>query len=95
MSGVDLPRLKREWRGRHVRTKVDLRNGWGVIPAGTVMVVDENRRTSTRTPGSLALSTTQRCECCRLLASISGVRVAVRSALLDVVEKHGGRVVGS
>jgi hypothetical protein len=74
VAEVERPRLKREWKGRHVVTRVELRNGWGVVPAGTRMVVDENRRASTRTPGSLALSTEKRCECCGLRAIINGVR---------------------
>ena len=36
------PRLKRDWIGRKVRTLRELRNYWGMIPAGTVCAVDDN-----------------------------------------------------
>lgn len=43
MSDTDAPRLKRDWVGRKVRTRRELRNGMGVIPAGTVAIVTYNR----------------------------------------------------
>lgn len=33
---VEHPRLKRDYADRVVRTKRDLTNGWGVVPAGSV-----------------------------------------------------------
>ena len=35
-------RLKRDWVGSYVESKVALRNGWGELPAGTVYVVSRN-----------------------------------------------------
>jgi hypothetical protein len=40
---TEVPKLKRDWIGRKVRTTVELRNGWGVIPRDTVMTVQGNR----------------------------------------------------
>jgi hypothetical protein len=36
-------RLKGDWVGRRVRTRIELRNGNVRIPAGTVMTVEGNR----------------------------------------------------
>lgn len=36
------PRLKRDWIGRQVRTRVELRNGLVIIPVGTVCTVSDN-----------------------------------------------------
>lgn len=43
MSGdVEIPRLKRDWVGRKVRTRRELRNGIFSIPLGTVCTVSYN-----------------------------------------------------
>jgi hypothetical protein len=80
---VEKPKLKRDWIGRRVLTLQELRNGWGIIPAGVRMLVTDNRRASTRTPGSLVLTSETRCECCGLKATISGVREADVQLLPD------------
>lgn len=64
-DSVKKPKLKRDWKGRKVRTLRDLRNGWGVIPAGTVFEVRENWA------GLNLLG--DRCTCCGLRASINRV----------------------
>ena len=65
MTAVDpkLPRLKRDWVGRTVRTKRELRNGMMSIPAGTIAEVTYNR-------AGLELST-QPCDSC-------GVRIFIK-----------------
>lgn len=60
------PKLKRDWRGRLVRTLKEMRNGWGVIPAGTVLTVDENR-------AGLRLSG-ESCATCGMQPTINRVR---------------------
>jgi hypothetical protein len=62
-SKEGIPRLKRDWIGRKVRTRREIRNGLGSVPAGTVMNVTDNR-------AGLALET-KKCDCC-------GVRFYVR-----------------
>lgn len=52
--------------GARVRTRVDLHNGWGIIPAGTIMTVEYKR-------GGFSL-VGPTCECCGLAPSISRVR---------------------
>jgi hypothetical protein len=59
------PRLKRDWVGRHVRTKHELRNGFVTIPVGTVMEVRYNR-------AGLSLRGLA-CECCGVRPSITRV----------------------
>lgn len=59
------PKLKRDWVGRRVQTLIELRNGWGVIPAGTVLMVDRNH-------AGLALISDP-CDHCGLAVSIRRV----------------------
>lgn len=66
MSGdVETPRLKRDWVGRKVRTRRELRNGMGIIPAGTVVTVTSNH-------SGLSLSTDS-CGSCGVRVLISKV----------------------
>ncbi len=63
---VPHPKLKRDYRGRRVRTTVDMENGWVRIPAGSLGVVDiQNQK------GSWLLM--DACGCCGVQARISGV----------------------
>lgn len=41
---MDKPRLKRDWKGLHVRSLIELKNGHERIPSGTVFTVRENCR---------------------------------------------------
>lgn len=59
----EIPKLKRDWVGRRVRTRRELRSGMMQIPADTILTVESNR-------SGLTLST-QPCEHC-------GVRIFVR-----------------
>lgn len=65
-SVVPHPRLKREYEGRTIRTTRELRNGWGVIPAGVVATI------SKQSPKGSSL-VFEPCNCCGLRAVISGV----------------------
>lgn len=62
--------LKRKWDwvGLVVRTKKEMRNGWGVIPAGTEMVVTHQR--------SGAHLASKPCACCGLTAIIAKVELS-------------------
>jgi hypothetical protein len=69
------PRLKRDWVGRTVRTRRELRNGMITIPAGTIAEVTYNR-------AGLELSTTS-CESCGVRVFIRGVAEHDVDLLLD------------
>lgn len=58
-----VPKLKRDWIGRKVRARRDLKNHVVNVPEGAVLEVTDNH-------GGLSL-TTEQCECC-------GVRVFIR-----------------
>lgn len=60
-----VPRLKRDWAGRHVRTRHALRNRLAQIPAGTVCEVERNH-------AGLHLVTTP-CPCCGVQVYINRV----------------------
>lgn len=60
------PKLKRDYKGGTIRTKHDVQNGWGVIPAGTIATISHQspKGSTIRVP---------RCECCGLQAHVSRV----------------------
>jgi hypothetical protein len=63
---VPHPKLKREYKGRLVRTTRELKNGWGMIPLGAVATV------SHQSPKGSEL-VFEPCDCCGLKAVISHV----------------------
>ncbi|EBQ4765837.1 hypothetical protein QFR45_004835, partial [Salmonella enterica] len=63
---VPHPKLKREYKGRLVRTTRVLKNGWGLIPLGAVATVTH------QSPKGSEL-TFEPCDCCGLKAIISHV----------------------
>ncbi|ETS32083.1 hypothetical protein PTE_01841 [Photorhabdus khanii NC19] len=63
---VPHPKLKREYKGRLVRTTRVLKNGWGLIPLGAVATVTH------QSPKGSGL-TLEPCDCCGLKATISHV----------------------
>lgn len=65
---VPHPKLKREYKGRLVRTTQEMRNGWVVIPAGAVATIDH------QSPKGSSL-TFEKCGCCGMKARISHVGV--------------------
>lgn len=65
---VPHPKLKREYKGRLVRTTQEMRNGWVVIPAGAVATIDN------QSPKGSSL-TFEKCGCCGMKARISHVGV--------------------
>ena len=66
---VPHPKLKRDYRGRRVRTVREMSNGWGTIPAGALATIAEQGP-----KGSLLLC--DACGCCGLKARISAVQPA-------------------
>lgn len=62
---VPIPRLKKHWTDRRVRTLRELRNMFGIVPAGTVMTVVYNH-------AGLQLRG-DRCGCCGVQVSINKV----------------------
>lgn len=65
-SVVPHPKLKREYEGRTVRTTRELKNGWGIIPSGTVAVI------TNQSPKGSTLTANQ-CSCCGARPTISRV----------------------
>jgi hypothetical protein len=64
---VKHPKLKRDYIGKMVRTKRDMRNQMVAIRKGTIAIVKWRPRTG-------AELTTDPCACCGLMANISGVQ---------------------
>lgn len=64
---VKHPKLKRDYIGRQVRTKRDMRNSMVTIPKGSIAVVKWRPRTG-------AELTCEPCGCCGLMANISGIQ---------------------
>ena len=65
-SVVPHPKLKRDYTGRTVRTTRELKNGWGIIPVGSVATI------KAQSPKGSSLSF-KACACCGLLAIVSQV----------------------
>lgn len=63
---VPHPKLKRDFVGRTVRTKRDMRNGMATIPKGTIATIKGRSRVG-------AELTSAKCECCGLHANISRI----------------------
>lgn len=63
---VPHPKLKREYKGRAVRTTREMTNGWGTIPAGSVAEIEY------QSPKGSSL-VFEACACCGLTATISHV----------------------
>ena len=63
---VHPPKLKRDWKGKMIRTRDVIRNGWGEIPKGSVGVI------SYQGPKGSNI-TFNACPCCRLKATVSQV----------------------
>ncbi len=61
------PRLKRDYKGRSVRTRVEMKNGWGIVPAGAIAVIN------TQGPKGSSLLF-EPCTCCGLRAIVTAVQ---------------------
>ncbi|MCF5371994.1 hypothetical protein GIW05_00540 [Pseudomonas syringae] len=66
---VKHPRLKREYTGKRVRTLREFRNGWGIIPAGSLAVIDHQSPKGS----SLLIDT---CSCCGVKPIISAIQAS-------------------
>jgi hypothetical protein len=64
---VPHPKLKRDYKGKRVRTLKELQNGWGIIPAGAIATIDYQG------PKGSSL-TIDPCNCCGVKAVISGIQ---------------------
>ena len=60
------PKLKRDYTGKRVRTLRELRNGWGIIPAGSLAVIDH------QSPKGSSLIF-EACNCCAVKPIISAI----------------------
>ncbi|MBX8557048.1 hypothetical protein K5D43_21465 [Pseudomonas cichorii] len=60
------PKLKRDYAGKRVRTLRDLSNGWGIIPAGSLAVIQ------LQSPKGSSLMV-DACSCCGMKPIISAV----------------------
>lgn len=67
-----LPKLKRDWVGRKVRTRYELANGDVIIPAGAVLTVRHNG--GARQQGGGLTLVAPPCECCHVRVFITHVR---------------------
>lgn len=66
---VPHPKLKRDYAGKRVRTLREFRNGWGVIPAGSLAVIDH------QSPKGSSL-VVDCCSCCGLKPIISSIKAS-------------------
>ncbi|SQC37005.1 Uncharacterised protein [Klebsiella pneumoniae] len=80
---VPHPKLKREYKGRLVRTTRVLKNGWGVIPLGAVATVTH------QSPKGSEL-TFEPCDCCGLKAIISHVSMDSIEFIEPITEEEDG-----
>ncbi|WP_338924462.1 hypothetical protein V0M98_33140 (plasmid) [Pseudomonas silesiensis] len=64
---VPHPKLKRDYPGKYVRTLLDLRNGMGVIPAGSLALIDHQSPKGS----SLLLNA---CSCCGFKPIINAIQ---------------------
>jgi len=69
-------KLARDWEGRKVKTKVEMRNGYFVIPAGTIMTIKHT--------GPVKYLIGEPCKCCGIAPKIS--IAASRDACLALFE---------
>lgn len=67
LTVVPHPKLKRDYKGKRVRTLNELENGWGIIPAGALAMINYQG------PKGSSL-TIDPCGCCGVKAIISGVQ---------------------
>ncbi|EKK2842880.1 hypothetical protein ACNVEU_004106 [Salmonella enterica subsp. enterica serovar Typhimurium] len=81
---VPNPKLKREYKGRLVRTTRVLKNGWGLIPLGAVATVTH------QSPKGSEL-TFEPCDCCGLKAIISHVSMDSIEFIEPITEEEDGR----
>ena len=59
------PKLRRDWIGCTVRAKRDIRNGYMMLPAGTLFIVDSaHRKANLRS---------KRCDCCGMWMFVTQV----------------------
>lgn len=63
---VPHPKLKRDYKGRTVRARRDLQNGWGIIPAGTLATI----RNQSPKGSELVV---EACSCCGLKAIVGAI----------------------
>ncbi|WP_439125957.1 MAG: hypothetical protein ACNJA3_29045 (plasmid) [Pseudomonas rhizophila] len=66
---VPPPKLKRDYTGKRVRTLREFRNGWGIIPSGSLAVIDHQSPKGS----SLVIDT---CSCCGLKPIISSIKAS-------------------
>lgn len=81
-SVVPRPKLKRDYVGRIVRTTLELKNGWGVIPAGAVATINNQ---SPKGSGLILKA----CECCGMKAIIGHVG-ADSFEFIEPITQQGG-----
>ena len=79
---VPHPKLKRDYKGRIVRTTRELKNGWGVIPVGAVATI------SNQSPKGSSL-TLNACGCCGLKAIISHVSADSFEFIEPIAQQRG------
>ncbi len=65
---VPHPKLKRDYKGRTVRTTRELKNGWGIIPVGAIGLIDIQSPKGS----SIVFET---CSCCNMKPIVSGVHM--------------------
>ena len=82
MTAGRWPARKADWVGLGVVTTREMRNGWGVIPTGTAMTIEDV------SPGRLTLIADP-CACCGMRATI-WVRAKVGDKVSDVRLADGG-----
>lgn len=80
------PKLRREWRGKQVRTKRELRNGVLIIKAGTICIVRYTHR--------LADLTSTPCDCCGVAINIRRVPWEDLEYLGEVNDKDSQAAAG-
>ncbi|GAB0079365.1 hypothetical protein TOC8171_47710 [Pseudomonas syringae] len=66
LKTIPHPKLKRDYTGKRVRTVRELCNGWGIIPAGSLAVIDH------QSPKGSSLII-EACNCCGVKPIISAV----------------------
>lgn len=66
---INPPRLKRDWKGKRVRSIRIMQNGWGIIPSGTIFTIEKQNNY-----GSQLLS--DKCPNCGAQIRISQVKAS-------------------
>lgn len=74
---VPHPKLKRDYVGKRVRTLREFRNGWGIVPIGSIALIDH------QSPKGSTLRITS-CVCCGMQPIIS----AIKSVDIEFVEEQ-------